>query len=185
MAYKHTTTKTWARIKSDLKNELELWGALTFSLTAGTSSPDGVESVQRNPTNFYQTPEEAMVTLVVNWPKRKEREPLTIRYNKQARAVDNAAVILLCVHDLRMNETRGLDDVMREAYRQLPAPAEAVRKRDPYEVLGVTKETSLLVVEAAYKALINQAHPDKGGSHEAAAEINEAYEVVKAAARSN
>lgn len=183
MAYKHTTTKTWARIKTELQTELRHWGAETFSLTAGTPSPDGVETVQRNPTKLYQTPEEATVTLVVNWPKRKERAPLTIRYNKQARAVDNAAVILLCVHDLRLNETRGLDDVMRQAYLQLPAPTERVKKRDPYEVLGVTRETPLLVVEAAYKALINAAHPDRGGTTEQAAEINDAYAYVKAQAR--
>lgn len=184
MPYKHTTTKTWARIKGDLKAELDLWGADTFSLTSGTAAPEGVESVKTSPTKMFQTPEEATVTLVVNWPKRKERAPLTIRYNKQARAVDNAAVILLCVHDLRLNEVRGLDDVMRQAYLQLPAATELVKKRDPYEVLGVTRETPLLVVEAAYKVLINAAHPDKGGATEQAAEINDAYAFVKAQARS-
>lgn len=184
MPYAHTTKKTWAQIKAALKNELELWGAETFSLTSGTAAPEGVEQVKTNPAKIMQTPEEATVTLVVNWPKRKDRAPLTIRYNRQARAVDNAAVILLCVHDLRLNEVRGLDAVMREAYLQLPAgDAERVKKRDPYEVLGVTRETSLLVVEAAYKALINAAHPDKGGTTEQAAEINDAYAFVKAQAR--
>lgn len=185
MPYKHTTTKTWARIKADLKAELDLWGADTFSLTSGTAAPEGVESVKASPTKMFQTPEEATVTLVVNWPKRKEREPLTIRYNKQARAVDNAAVILLCVHDIRLNEVRGLDDVMRQAYLQLPAgTAERVKKRDPYEVLGVTRETPLLVVEAAYRALAKTAHPDGGGTNEAFKELQDAYDVVKAQARS-
>lgn len=182
-SYKHSSKKTWSAEKSELVAELTLWGSDRYSLTAGTASTDGVESV-RPSTKLNQTPEEATVTLVAYWPESKGRPPLTIRYNQQARAVDNLAVIRLCVHDLRMNEARGLDSLMREAYLQLPAGTETRIKRDPYVVLGVTKETPLLVVEAAYRALIDKAHPDHGGSNEAAAEINEAYVIVKKAARS-
>lgn len=183
MPYTHTSRKAWSAEKSALVSELTLWGSDRYSLTAGTASTDGVEAV-RPSTKLNQTPEEATVTLVVYWPKSKDREPLTIRYNQQARAVDNLAVIRLCVHDLRLNEARGLDALMREAYLQLPAGAPTKIKRDPYEVLGVTKETPLLVVEAAYRVLAKEAHPDSGGTTEAMAELNEAYDVVKKAARS-
>lgn len=182
MPYSHTTRKTWAQIKSEIVAELKLWGASTYSIQAGTASANGVESVTPS-ARINQTPEEATVTLVVNWPERTKRAPLTIRYNKQARAVDNAAVILLALHDLRLNEVRGLDEIMREAYLQLPAGPTAKIKRDPYVVLGVTKDTPELVVKAAYQALAKAAHPDAGGSDEAMAELNEAYDVVMKAAR--
>lgn len=181
--YKHTSKKSWAAEKAELVAELTLWGSDRYSLTAGSASTNGAEAVRKS-TKWTQTPEEATVTLVVYWPERKKRAPLTIRYNQQARAVDNLAVIRLCVHDLRLNETRGLDSLMREAYLQLPAGPETKIKRDPYEVLGVTKSTPLLVVEAAYRALAREAHPDNGGSNDAMAELNEAFEIVKKAARS-
>ncbi len=183
MPYKHTTMKTWARIEAEVKTELQRWGAKAYSLSSGIAAPEGMKQVRPNTAKINQTPEEATVTLVVEWPDWKKRPPLTIRYNKQARAVDNAAAIILTLHELRMHETRGIDDVMRQAYMQLPAGGETKIKRDPYEVLGVTKATPLEVVDAAYRVLAKSAHPDAGGSDEAMAELNEAYEVVKASAR--
>lgn len=184
MAYRLTTDKTWAAVEADIRAELKRWGADTYSLTAGTPSPEGVKTVNPRPTSLHQTPEQATVTLVAHWPKWKNRPPLTLRYNKQDRAVDNARVIFLAVESMRLNEVRGIGDLLRETYAQLPPPAGATAKikRDPYEVLGVTKATPLLVVKAAYSALAKAAHPDAGGSNEAMAELNEAFDVVSKAA---
>lgn len=50
---------------------------------------------------------------------------------------------------------------------------------DPYEVLGVTKNAPDAVVEAAYRALVKQHHPDHGGSSEKFHKIKEAYETIE------
>ncbi|MCR4942393.1 MAG: DnaJ domain-containing protein [Campylobacter sp.] len=63
-------------------------------------------------------------------------------------------------------------------------------KKDPYEVLGVSKDASLAEIKKRYRELVRQYHPDilmgKGESEEKIAmatkklqEINEAYEILQ------
>jgi len=57
-----------------------------------------------------------------------------------------------------------------------------MKKRDYYEVLGVSKNASKEEIKKAYRKLALKYHPDKGGSKEDEAkfkEANEAYEVLK------
>ena len=49
---------------------------------------------------------------------------------------------------------------------------------DPYKTLEVDNRASLVVIKAAYQALIKKNHPDHGGSEEKTKEINAAYEVL-------
>lgn len=50
---------------------------------------------------------------------------------------------------------------------------------DPYAVLGVKPEAEEIVIEAAYKSLVKQHHPDSGGSADKFKEIKEAYDDIK------
>lgn len=77
---------------------------------------------------------------------------------------------------MRLNEVRGLTNVIRDAYMQLAAPKS---KRDPWEVLGLRPDAGAVAVDAVYRALAKERHPDAGGSDEAMRELNEAYEAVK------
>src|SRR5512136_251776 len=57
----------------------------------------------------------------------------------------------------------------------------ATRKRDYYEVLGVTRGAGADEVKKAYRKLARQYHPDVNKSPDAEAkfkELNEAYEVL-------
>src|SRR3954468_4388501 len=60
-------------------------------------------------------------------------------------------------------------------------------RRDPYEVLGVSRGASKEELHDAYRHLVKLHHPDRnGGSQESArrfAEIQEAYEEVRARPR--
>lgn len=49
---------------------------------------------------------------------------------------------------------------------------------NPYEVLGVTPNANEVVIEAAYKALVKEHHPDQGGDEEEFKEIKRAYESI-------
>lgn len=89
----------------------------------------------------------------------------------------NLRVLYLAIEALRMNEVRGLDDVVADAYAQLAAPKSM--SRDPYEVLGVRPDAPLEIAEAAYRQLAKSAHPDAGGSDERMKELNEAIMAVR------
>lgn len=175
MAYKLTTDKTWAQIDADVREQLSRWGAATYSLSRPNAS---TETKQVKATAMFQTPEQALVVVQADW---KSGRQLRLSYNKQARAVDNARVLFLAIESLRLNEVRGIDDVLREAYLQLPAPENAVRLRTPYEVLGIGEGTSIDVIKLVFRTKAKALHPDTGGETadpEAMKELQEAYELL-------
>lgn len=49
---------------------------------------------------------------------------------------------------------------------------------DPYQTLNIPRDASAADVRKAYRRKSSKAHPDKGGSDQAMAEINRAYEVL-------
>ena len=61
-------------------------------------------------------------------------------------------------------------------------PAAAARKRDYYEVLGVSRQASAQDLKSAYRKLAMQYHPDRNPGDKAAEdrfkEASEAYEVL-------
>lgn len=85
-------------------------------------------------------------------------------------------MLWLVLEAMRLNETRGIEDIVRQAYLALPAPS---RERDPYEVLGVRPGAPAEVIEASYRALAKRLHPDVGGSAEAMTALNAAWEAVR------
>ena len=49
---------------------------------------------------------------------------------------------------------------------------------DPYKTLEVDNRASLLVIKAAYQALMKKNHPDHAGNEQKAKELNAAYEIL-------
>ncbi|MBE9179704.1 J domain-containing protein [Oculatella sp. LEGE 06141] len=62
----------------------------------------------------------------------------------------------------------------------IPKPG-AARSLPWWRVLYVSPDAPLTVIEAAYRSLSRDYHPDQGGSHEAMAELNRAYSEAKVA----
>ena len=52
------------------------------------------------------------------------------------------------------------------------------KKKDYYKVLGVSRDADLKTIKKAYRKKAMDAHPDKGGSEQKMASVNEAYEVL-------
>lgn len=117
---------------------------------------------------------EADRTVILTYTKHSR--PITLSMGTQARAVDNMRVLYLAVEAMRLNEKRGLGEVIQEAYLQLAEPEPAI---DPYELIGVRPDAPLAIAEAAYKVKVRTAHPDSGGSAEQMKKLNDAIEEIR------
>lgn len=102
---------------------------------------------------------------------------ITLRHGEQWNFRSNLRALYLAVEALRMNEKRGIADVVREAYMALPAPE---KKRDPWEVLGLRPDADAEDIEAMYRAKAKRLHPDMTEGDDARMkELNAAYEEVR------
>lgn len=59
----------------------------------------------------------------------------------------------------------------------------AAKAANYYEILGVKRDATEAEIKAAYKKAAKAAHPDTGGSDEKMKAVNEAWEVLKDAAK--
>ena len=162
-AYSLTTKKTWHQTMQELEAQMRLWGVTEWE----TTYPRGVRSEA-----WQQKEEDRTVKLTYH----KQGKTVTLVMGKQNRAVDNLRVLYLAVEAMRLNERRGISDVLESAYLQLAAPAQAI---DPYELLEIRPDASLEVAEAVYKAKVRNIHPDRGGSTEHMKRLNQAINEIR------
>lgn len=172
MAYSLTTTKSWSDTERDLKECFRRWGVSDkqFEITAQLSGASAASWQLNN------TPAKREVLVTFTHPSTGVVVP--VKSSSQARAVDNFRVCYLALDAIRLNEARGVADVVQQVYMALPAPAVV---RDPYEVLGVRSDTDQAVVEASYKAMRRKYHPDnqESGDADRFKELEVAYEAIK------
>ena len=161
--YSLTTKKTWQQTMQELEEQMRLWGITQWE----TNYPRGARSEAEQQKEIDRT---------VKLTYHKQGKTVTLVMGKQNRAVDNLRVLYLAVEAMRLNERRGISDVLESAYLQLAAPTQAI---DPYELLEIRPDTSLEVAEAAYKAKVRKVHPDRGGSSEQMKALNRAIDEIR------
>ena len=162
--YKITTKASWAQTMNELEFTLRKWDAKDIQV----NYPRGARSEAWNQ-------DEPARTVTLSFLKDGQRMNFTM--NKQRRAVDNLRVLFICIDALRMNERRGIGELMREAYAQIAAPT----SMNPYEVLKIHPDTTLDVAEAVFRTMSTKYHPDMKpeGSAERFKEINKAIEMIR------
>jgi hypothetical protein len=158
-----STKIAWLETKAELEDCFRKWGVRDWRLTWS----------QRGGTDGYGDKERRRVTVEYIHPGG---QTVTLSIDEHARPMDNLRVLYLAIDALRLNEARGIGEVLREAYLQLAAPA---RGRDPWEVLGLRSDAEKEDIEAMYRAKAKRLHPDAGGSEEAFRELQAAYEQAK------
>src|SRR4051812_17836764 len=163
MSYTIHTDKSWQATMRELSDTMSKWGIKEWD----TNYPKGARL-----EGMRQIEEDRTVHLTY----QKDGRPVNLTMGKQARAVDNLRVLYLAVEAMRLNEKRGLGEVIQQAYLQLAAPENAI---DPYELLGVRPDADLEVAEAAYKVKARSAHIDAGGSEEQMKKLNEAIGQIR------
>jgi hypothetical protein len=174
MSYRpNPADKSWSACINMLADVFAKWGIRNWGWECPASN--GTMGGGRSHWAGRTFPEPSVRGVTVRFQHQTGDRVITV--SKFGRPVDNLWAIQLGLDAIRLNEQRGLDDVAREFYQALPAPA---TQRDPYEVLGIRSDTSIEVAEAAYRALAKSAHPDAGGSEERMKELNEAITAVRA-----
>lgn len=163
MSYTITTKKSWSVTQSDLAIEFERWGVNEWD----TDYPRGAR---------YEGHGQSEIERTVNLVYKKDGKTIKLSMGKQDRAVDNLRVLFLAIKSMRLNEKRGIGEVLQSAYLQLEAP----QVFDPYQYLGVYQNSPLEVIEAVYKARALKAHPDtsEGSEHEMQ-KLNQAIEIIR------
>lgn len=81
---------------------------------------------------------------------------ISITHDDQSRPADNLRVLYLAAEAMRLNEARGIGDVLASAYAQLPAPAE----NDPWRALGLRPGAGRDAAESMFRTLAKISHPD-------------------------
>lgn len=148
MAYKLTTKKTWTETIKDLEETFDKWGVGDYWNLEPWKAPKSRAA--------FQMPNDRLVTLTFTL----EGRDITLSTNDQHRAVDNLRALYLAVERMRMIEVAGVQDLVRAAYAQLPAP----KPDDPYSVLGVSKAWDLDAIESHWKGLMKTVHADTSGT---------------------
>lgn len=97
------------------------------------------------------------------------------------RVADNLAAIAATLEAMRAIERHGGAEILNRAFTgftALPGAGETTHWRD---VLGVSATASKTEVEAAYRRLRSQHHPDRGGDAERFHEVQRAYDASSGA----
>lgn len=110
-------------------------------------------------------------------------EDRCIPSDKYVRAEDNLWAVGKSVEALRSLDRWGTGQIMKAAFSgfaSLPENATAIGDtRLWYEILEVSQDTSMEVIKAAYKSLLQRYHPDKGGSQRDFESLQRAYIEAK------
>src|SRR4051812_36116368 len=104
--YAINTDKSWHETMEELANQMRLWGVTDWE----TNYPKGARL-----SGWDQGQADRTVTLTYT----KSSRPVRLVMGNQRRAVDNLRVLYLAVEAMRLNERRGISDVIRTACLQL------------------------------------------------------------------
>lgn len=123
--------------------------------------------------NFRRDPEDPGVALYF----RLDKQPLVLACDRWTTVQDNLAAIAAHIEALRGQERWGVADLAQAfaGHVALPAP------ETWWQILGVTSSATPADIDAAWRTLIRAAHPDHGGSDQAAARLNRARDEGKRA----
>lgn len=111
---------------------------------------------------------------------RLKREPRVLACDKWDRVADNLVALAKHVEAVRGQVRWGVGS-LEQAFGGYKALPEVGARRQWWEVLGVDEHATPEEVEERRNEMLFQHHPDRGGSHAIAAEVNAAYAEACAA----
>lgn len=184
--YPLTWPKEWPRSKSRTKSQFKttlhqaLKNVQEELARFAKDSEIAVEGILIS-SNFAlgnQNPDDSGVAVYFSW----DGAPTCIAVDRYTKIEDNLQAIFHCINAERTKLRHGGLNLVRAAFRgyaALPPPMAAGSGKPWHEILGVKVGAPWGEVVAAHKKLAKQNHPDLGGSSNAMAAINEAFQSAK------
>jgi len=165
--YTLNTPKTWNQTMRDITDCMKLWGISQWDIL--------VSHAPRSARRTEYSESERLVTLVYTKDGKEIRLPM----NKQKRPEDNLRALFLCIDSMRMNEKRGVGELVQSAYLQQLGAGEP--QFDPYQELGIYPDQGLEIAEAVYRSMASKYHPDASpsGDVEKFKRITRAIEMIR------
>lgn len=126
-----------------------------------------------------QNPKDPGVAIYFTWDGLQT----CIAVDRYQKIEDNLQAIYHCIEAERTKLRHGGINLVRAAFRgyaALPPPSSgASQKKHWTKVLNIGLEASQEQITARYRDLAKKLHPDNGGTHEAMAELNAAYNEAR------
>lgn len=142
---------------------------LAFGRDSGIPVTDIV--ISSNVTLGVNTPADPGVAVWFNWDGQQR----CIGVDRYTSPRENLQAIHHVLEARRTELRHGTLALVRATFRgfvALPAP------KQPHEILGVKPTATPDEIKSAYRARIGAAHPDQGGTHASAAELNAARDAM-------
>ncbi|QGX95916.1 J domain-containing protein [Haloplanus rallus] len=155
-------------------DELSRWDGVT-----DVQLDSGAEHQKQNPNKPYARASFDDPSVVVRFTK--DGEQMAAACDRWDNPRDNAQDLYHYLHETRMQEQRGTVTAESEYEKlRLPSGEEDAVAADPppHEVLDVSPDAPEAVIEGAYRAKVQETHPDKGGSQEAFERVQRAREAM-------
>jgi hypothetical protein len=167
---------TAGRARDQVIRELRLMGVPDWNVIISTNCP-----ISSRTSQFLVMRSEPSDTGVAVY-FRKEEKPYVLACDRWDHVADNLRAIALTLEAMRGMDRWGVSEMLERVFQgftALPAPEDEAAPRSWWEVLGVSRIADLDYIEERYRALLKTHHPDAGGSHAIAAEVNRAIEMAR------
>jgi hypothetical protein len=173
--YQRTSSRfkvSLAESRTDLLRELALLGAKDIVISSNLE-------LRRDGLPYADAREPSDPGIAVYFSRNKK--PFVIACDTYNKVAHNLRAVGVTVEALRTIQRHGASSMLEQAFTGFAALPAAGFKKPWWEVLGVSERSTTTERRDAFNGLCLIHHPDRGGSHERMAEINEAYTTSKGA----
>ena len=158
-------TTPWQQTVRDLEVMFRKWGVKTWD----------VERPYSGRKTFNLAPDQRRAT--VTWTDPHTEVPRELSHAAHATAAENLRPLFLALDAIRLNEVRGIGEIVAQTYRMLGSGEMA----SPHAVLGCRPDSTQDEIRSAYRSLAKTAHPDAGGDAATFARLTAAYDALREA----
>lgn len=165
------------RARDQVLHELKLMGVPDWNVIISSNVPVSERTMQMLAMRAEPADRGVAVYFRIN------EKPHVLACDKWDRVADNLRAIAMTVEAMRGMDRWGVSEMLERVFQGFaalpPPPDSRPKKRHWSEVIGVSPSAHIDIVEAHYRMMMKTAHPDTGGTAQAAMELNTAIQEAR------